>query len=91
MGRREQLGTGRHCSDHAVEQWARTVLMSAAPWQHGAGPNNTKLAEAFNVRLDQVAQRRLELARRAGGSSPPMRRANATRRGDSGDHRLLLG
>jgi hypothetical protein len=28
---------GRHCSDHAVEQWARTVLMSAAPWQHGAG------------------------------------------------------
>jgi hypothetical protein len=54
-------------------------------------PNNTKLAEAFNVRLDQVAQRRLELARRAGGSSPPKRRANATRRGDSGDHRLLPG
>ena len=46
----------------AAEQGARTLLMPTAAWQHAAGLSNPELAEAFNVPLDQVVQRRLELA-----------------------------
>ena len=80
MDAAEQLRTRRHYSDDAVEQWVRTVPMPAAAWQHAAGLNNTELAEAFNAPLDQVVQRRLELARRAGGSSPPKRSRQDDRR-----------
>ena len=37
---------------------------AAASWHHAAGLSNPELAEAFNVPLDEVVQRRLELARR---------------------------
>src|SRR3954452_25620534 len=60
--------------------WVRTVPMPAAAWQHADGLNNTEVAEAFNAPLDQVVQRRLELARLAGGSSPPKRSRQDDRR-----------
>ena len=60
----DQLRTGHLYSDKAAEQGARTLLMPTAAWQHAAGLSNPELAEAFNVPLDQVVQRRLELARR---------------------------
>ena len=47
----------------AAEEWARTLLMPTASWRHAAGLSTTELAEAFNVPLDEVVQRRLELAR----------------------------
>jgi hypothetical protein len=59
----DQLGTGHGYSDQAAEQGARTLLMPAAAWQHAAGLSNPELAEAFNVPLDQVVHRRVELAR----------------------------
>jgi hypothetical protein len=63
MDAAEQLRTGRRYSDHAAERWARTLLMPTAAWQQAAGHNNVELAEAFNVPVDQVVQRRRELAR----------------------------
>jgi hypothetical protein len=60
----EQLRTRCTYSDQAAEQAARTLLMPTAAWQRASGLSNAELAEAFNVPLDQVAQRRLELARR---------------------------
>jgi hypothetical protein len=58
----EQLRTHQAYDDVAAEHWARTFLMPAA-WLKAAGYSNVELAEAFNVPLDQVAQRRLALAR----------------------------
>ena len=58
----DQLRTGHLYSDKAAEQGARTLLMPTAAWQHAAGLSNPELAEAFNVPLDQVVQRRGELA-----------------------------
>jgi len=54
---------GGDYSDDAAQQWVRTLLMPSAAGRHAAGLTNTELAEAFNVPLDQVVQRRLELAR----------------------------
>ena len=59
----EQQRTGRDYSDEAAAQEARTLLMPASAWQHAAGFSNPELAEAFNAPLDQVVQRRVELAR----------------------------
>jgi hypothetical protein len=60
----DQLRTGQGYSDQDAAHGARTLLMPAAAWQHAAGFSNPELAEAFNAPLDQVVQRRLELARR---------------------------
>jgi hypothetical protein len=63
MDAAEQLRTSRRYSDQAAERLARTLLMPTAAWQRAAGHSNAELAEAFNVPLDQVVQRRRDLAR----------------------------
>jgi hypothetical protein len=48
--------------DDAAERWARTLLMPETVWRHATLLSNVELAEAFNVPLDQVVQRRRDLA-----------------------------
>ena len=60
----EQVRAERRYQDAVAERFARTLLMPEAAWKPAAGYSNVELAEAFNVPLEQVAQRRTELARR---------------------------
>jgi hypothetical protein len=66
-----QLRDTRPYADDAAERWARTLLMPGAAWRHATGLTNVELAEAFNVPLDQVVQRRRDLARAASWQTAP--------------------
>jgi hypothetical protein len=58
-----QLRSQRPYDDQAAKRWARTLLMPEPAWRQATALSNVELAEAFNVPLDQVVQRRRDLAR----------------------------
>jgi hypothetical protein len=63
MYARHQLGSDCPYDEPAAERWARALLMPEPAWRPATALSNVELAEAFNVPLDQVVQRRRDLAR----------------------------